>query len=154
MGLLNARALSETVVLANYLFLTATAFIQPFLCRVFSGPHLGRFQNHVRILNRVACPDQSNRQWYSLFELRVRLKRNRNRVETLVEAVHRIQTISTAEFFRHHDLPNHEVSLDRPEDFQNARNIVDKRYIYGFDLRPVRKSPVGDDQRVCVTDAA
>src|SRR5208282_6230803 len=109
MGLLKIRALSETAMLANYQFLSATSFIQPFLCSLLPESHLCRLQNHVRVLNRIACPDQANRQWDALFELRVRLKCNRYRAEALLEAVHRIQTIGTAEFFRHHDFPSYEV---------------------------------------------
>jgi hypothetical protein len=141
-------------MLASYLFLTATAFLQLFHRRVLPRPHLCRLQNHVRVLNRIACPDQANRQWDALSELRVRLKCNRSRAKTLLEAVYGIRTVGAAEFLRHHDFPNNEVSLNSPENIQNARNIIDQRNIHGFNLRPERKSPVGNNQGVRVTNAA
>ncbi len=155
MGLLNFAALSETVMLAiHYYFLSATTVLQPFPCRKSPRSHLCRFQNHVRVLDSIASPDQANRQRDALFELRVRLKSYRNRTEALLKALHGMQIIGTAEFLRHHNFPDYKISLNCPENLQNTRHIVNQGNIHGFNLRPVRKPSVGDNQRVRVTRAA
>jgi hypothetical protein len=117
-------------------------------------PGLSRFQNHVRVLDRVSRPDQTDRRGDTLLELLVRLKTHRDTLETLFEVAYGVRSVGAAKFLGHHYLPNDKVRLDSLKNFQDARKIIDQGDIDSFDLRPKRKAAVRNHQGVGMTNAA
>src|SRR5580698_4105536 len=83
----------------------------------------GRFDDDVGVLNRVACPDQSNRRWNPQLELQMRLGGEGDRPERALKGIHRVTIVDDAKLFRHRNAADLKVRLDGPEDIEDAGQV-------------------------------
>ena len=115
---------------------------------------LGGFENHVGILSRIACADQSDRVGHTFFkrdmgfEIHVDISQRRH------EALFGRSRVVFEELLGHGCVTDDEVGPDGEKHVQHGRYIIDKREVHGFEHGPEGKAAVCDYERVGVTDTA
>jgi len=105
-------------------------------------------QDHICVLDRVACPNQTNCAGHTFLELDMRLVLGWNAGQTFGESVTSGLVVMFQEFPRHVSLGGVKISPNGRKHLQDSRHIVANRKVQRFDLRPKRESTVGYYQGV------
>jgi hypothetical protein len=82
------------------------------------------------------------------------LEGNGNAKEGVLEGACGLRRIGGEELLRSEDSADGEIGFHSLQDVYDPRNVIRERDVDGFNVRPERKAPIGDDQRVGVPDSA
>jgi len=118
------------------------------------GTFSARLQDHIRILDGVACSNQPDGFWHPLFELDVRLIGDRDISEYAGEKRECRRLVNLEELFGHIYASDYATPFHCTENLDHSRDIIDQRYVDGLEFRPEGKTPVGYHQIVCVPEPA
>jgi len=122
----------------------------------FTAPDfgLGRFQNHIGVLGRIASSDQADCVGNALLELHMRLVDQRNPAERLGKPGPGQLIVVGKKLLRHPRLAHHEISPKCLQNLKNRWEPINEGDINRFNLRPEWKSAIRNDDCIRVPDSA